>query len=78
MAYWNHFADAKYKQIKFSEVAIGEKFRKNFFKNKRRRKDIICIKLRELEFEEQKSKKIYKILFVSDSFIVSHFELLNS
>lgn len=56
MAYWNHFGERAYKQILFSSLNVGEEFRKDFFKGKRRRKDILCIKTGELTFIEKKSK----------------------
>lgn len=60
MAYWNHFSDKKYNQIKFSSLNIGDKFRNDFFNGKRRRTNIVCIKLSGTEYQEFKSKKIHK------------------
>lgn len=56
MAYWNHFAKQKYPTIKFKSLSVGDKFRNDFFKNKRRRSSIICIKTGPLSYVEQKSK----------------------
>lgn len=63
MAYWNHFGQRAYKQIMFSSLKIGEEFRKDFFKGKRRRKDIICVKTGELSFIEKKSKVEHTLHF---------------
>ena len=63
MAYWNHFRQLAYKQILFGSLDIGEVFRKDFFKGKRRRKDILCIKTSELTFIEKKSKVEHKLHF---------------
>jgi hypothetical protein len=74
MAYWNHFSPKKYTSIKFMDLNIGDKFRNDFFKNKRRRADIICVKTGELTYIEQKSKKEHKYLFVnSDTDVYSFY-----
>lgn len=62
MAYWNHFKDRVYKQILFTSLEIGQEFRKNFWKGKRRRIDILCIKTGELTYIEKKSKTEHKLM----------------
>ena len=57
MARYNHFAVAKYPVIKFNSLPIGEKFRNDFFKNGRRRADIICIKTGDLSYMNKGVKK---------------------
>lgn len=79
MAYWNHFSQQKYKQIKFIDLKVGDKFRKDFFKNKKtssRRSDIICIKTSELTYAEQRSKKEHAYIFVTDETLVSSYNEL--
>lgn len=61
MAYWNHFAEHKYQPVDFKNLSIGDKFRKDFFKKGRRRKDVICIKTGDLSFIEEKSKQEHKL-----------------
>ena len=56
MARYNHFSEHKYKQIMFSSIGIGNKFRQDFFKNRRRRADIICVKTSDLSYIEERSK----------------------
>jgi hypothetical protein len=73
MAYYNHFAERKYKSIKFINLEIGDKFRNDFFKGKRRRKYIICIKTGELTYIEQYSKKEHEYLFVDENTMVNSF-----
>lgn len=73
MAYWNHFSEQKYRQIKFADIPIGDKFRKDFFKGKRRRKDIICIKTGELTYIEQRSKKARSYLHLREKEMVSSY-----
>lgn len=78
MSYYNHFALEKYQSIYFSEVMVGEKFRVDMFKGKRRRKYIVCIKTGDLSYQEFKNKKEHKLLFFhSDGFRVCHFSKLN-
>jgi hypothetical protein len=60
MAYWNHFSERKYQQIYFKSLNVGDKFRVDRFKQKRRRKDIIMIKKSDTEYYEFKSGKYYK------------------
>jgi len=76
MAYWNHFAKNKYKQIMFSSLNVGDKFRKDSFKNKRRRTDIICIKTGELSYMEERSKKEHTLFSVDKLTVSSFSELL--
>lgn len=76
MSWYNHFSDEKYKPIHFTEVKIGEKFRKDLFHNKRRRKDLIMIKTSDLSYKEFKSGREHK-LFHSD-FTVRSFDKLVS
>lgn len=61
MARYNHFSNLRFEQICFSEVAIGEKFRMDKFKGKRRRRDIICVKTGDRTYHEFKSKKEYEL-----------------
>lgn len=70
MARWNHFSERIYKQVLFSSLNVGEEFREDFFKNKRRRKDIVCIKTGNLSFIEKKSKVEHKLHF-DDGYEVS-------
>lgn len=72
MARYNHFADLKYKKIMFSSLKIGDKFRQDFFKNNRRRTDIICIKTAELSYMEERNKKQH-ILYNAENYQVSSF-----
>jgi len=76
MSYYNHFSQNKYKQILFSSLNIGDKFRQDFFKNRRRRTNIICIKTGELEFIEERNKQKH-ILFSTNLYLVSSFNELN-
>lgn len=76
MAYWIHFANRKYKQIRFIDIPVGGKFRKDFFKGKRRRKDIICIKTGELCYQEQRSKKEHIYHSVDETTMVSSYDKL--
>lgn len=71
MAYWNHFSTHKYKQILFASIQIGEEFREDFFKGKRRRADIICVKTGELSYIEKRSKKEHKLFFIPENYMVS-------
>jgi len=74
MSYYNHFSKNKFQPISFISLKIGEKFRNDFFKNGRRRADIICIKTSELTYIEQKSKKEHKFIFVDDKNMVSSYD----
>jgi len=76
MAYYNHFSKEKYKQILFSSLAIGDKFRQDFFSKGRRRADIICIKTSELEFIEIHNKQKH-ILCSAEIYQVYSFNELN-
>jgi len=76
MAYWNHFSESKYEAILFNSLKIGEKFRNNFWKGKRRRRDIICIKTGELSSIEEKSKKEHTMMFLPDNYYVQSFDKL--
>lgn len=58
----------------FNSLNVGDKFRKDFFKNGRRRSNIICIKTSEFEYVEQKSKEKYTIVH-SANFEVRSFDL---
>lgn len=73
MAYWNHFAERKYKEILFTDLKVGEKFRKDFFNGNRRRKDIICIKTGEMDFIEERSKKVHTFKLYPENYKVSSF-----
>jgi hypothetical protein len=73
MAYYNHFGKMKYEQLLFSQVGVSEKFRMDKFKNKRRRKDVICVKTGDLSYYELKSKKEYSLAHL-DGLYVSHFD----
>ncbi len=75
MTHYNHFANQIYKQIRFSEVGIGEKFRMDKFRNGRRRLDIIMIKTGRFSYKEQKSKKefaLYGSNFDVSSYAIKH------
>jgi hypothetical protein len=61
MSRYNHFADKKYETIQFSDVPVGEKFRKDLFAGKRRRRDLIMIKTSELSYKELKSGQEHKL-----------------
>lgn len=73
MAYWNHFSERKYKEILFTDLKIGYKFRSDFFKDKRRRKDIICVKTGEMEYIEERSKKVHTFKLYPENYKVSSF-----
>ena len=72
MARYNHFSERKYKQIPFSSIGIGDKFRQDFFKNKRRRADIICVKTGDLSFIEERSKTEHTLKHV-ENYMVSNY-----
>lgn len=72
MARYNHFAKQKYKQIMFSSLNVGDKFRNDFFKNKRRRTDIICVKTGDLCYIEERSKKEHT-LYSAEMYQVSSY-----
>jgi len=48
-------------EICFGAVAIGDKFRMDKFKGKRRRRDIICVKDGDLTYHEFKSGKTFTL-----------------
>ena len=73
MARYNHFGLQKHKQIMFLSLEVGDKFRQDFFKNGRRRKDIICVKTGELSYIEEKSKKEHT-LYSAEIYQVSSFD----
>lgn len=73
MARYNHFSQHKYKQIKFVDLSIGDLFRKDFFKNGRRRIDVICKKTGDLTWIEVKSQITGSYKFVNADVIVSSF-----
>jgi len=75
MAYYNHFSNYKYKQIMFSSLNVGDKFRQDFFSKVRRRANIICIKTGELEFVEERNKQKH-ILDSTEFYQVSSFDQL--
>ncbi len=77
MAYWNHFAPLKYPLIKFIDLKVGDKFRRDFFEKSnsrygtgKRRPSIVCIKTGELTYIEQRSKKEHAFLQVNDEIMV--------
>lgn len=76
MAYWNHFAKRRFKEIRFQDVPVGGKFRDDFFNGNRRRKDIICIKTGELTYIEARSKKERSYIRVDENVTVSSFDQL--
>ena len=57
---YNHFAKSEYNQINFNELKIGQKFREHFFRNGRRA-NVICNKISEFEYQEDRTKKIHKL-----------------
>ena len=73
MARYNHFSKQEFKPIPFQKLEIGEKFRKDFFKGNRRRKDIICVKTGQLTYIEQRSKTEHAYKFVNNDVIVRCF-----
>ena len=75
MARYNHFGVHKYKQVLFSELAIGDKFR-NYFNRNGRSSLVVCIKTGELEYQEQKSGKVHKMLFIPQDHYVSSYNIL--
>ena len=76
MSYYNHFSNKKYKSILFSSIPINGKFRNDVWKGKRRRKDIIMIKISDNSYMEQKSKKVYNIVYPEKLEVYSYDELL--
>jgi len=74
MSNWNNFVNRRYKEVLFSELKIGDKFRNDFFDGKRRRKDIICIKIGDMEFIEERSKKIHKFKLYPENYKVCSFD----
>lgn len=72
MARYNHFSNYNYKQIMFSSVIVGGKFRRDFFKNGRRRANIVCKKTGTLSYIEERSKKEHTFLITE--IIVSSYE----
>lgn len=76
MAHWNHFGNLKYELVLFKGLKIGDRLRKDFFKGKRRRSNIICIKTGELEYTEQKSGKVHKLHFLPENYQVCSFDAL--
>jgi len=75
MSYYNHFSKEKYKQIMFSSLNVGDKFRQDFFSKGRRRANIICIKTGELGYIEERSKKKHT-LYSAENYQVSSFDQL--
>lgn len=63
MTRWNHFSDRIYKRILFKDLSVGDKFRVDLWKGKRRRADIICIKAGDLKYTELRSKKLHTLHF---------------
>lgn len=61
MSRYNHFSKQMYKAINFFDLKVGDKFRRDFFKNKRRRMDIICIKTEPFAYMEQRNKQEYRL-----------------
>lgn len=45
----------------FVGLSVGEKFRKDFFKNGKQRTDVVCIKTGELSFMEEWNKKEHTV-----------------
>ncbi len=76
MARWNHFSEKKYQEVKFTDLKIGDKFRKDFHLGKRRRTDIICIKTEEHKYIERRSKTPHWFVFLNDNVLVSSFDKL--
>lgn len=73
MSRYNHFGTSKYKSISFNDVKIGDRFRMDKFNGKRRRADIIMIKISETSYKEVKSGKEYNLN--STSVMVSDYKI---
>ena len=78
MSRYNHFANHKFAPVQFKDIVIGGYFRKDFFKNGRRRADIICQKTSDTSWVEVKSKAEGSYKFVTDEVIVQSFDKLNA
>jgi hypothetical protein len=77
MSYYNHFAFEKYLAVGFADLKVGDKFRKDLFNGKKRRRDIIMIKTGDLSYIEQRSKKEH-ILFTPNIYVSSFDRLRKS
>jgi hypothetical protein len=73
MARYNHFSKQEFKVIRFVDLEVGDKFRKDFFKGNRRRKDIVCIKTGKLTYIEEKSKKERSYKIMGDNIVVKSY-----
>lgn len=73
MARYNHFSKQEFKVIRFVDLDIGDKFRKDFFNGNKRRKDIICIKTGKLTYIEERSKKERSYKFMGDNIVVKSY-----
>ena len=76
MSRYNHFVNRKYHRVCFGALGVGDKFRMNKWKGKRRRTDIIMIKTGDRSYQELKSKKEYTV--ITSAFDVSSFSNLIS
>ena len=76
MARYNHFSKQEFKVIRFVDLEIGDKFRKDFFNGNKRRKDIICVKTGKLTYIEQRSKKEHNYKFINSEIIVRSYSEL--
>lgn len=72
MPRYNHFSDSKYDFIPFNSLKIGEKFRKDFFKNGRRVKDVPCYKTSNDSYRTLSTKRQY-FVFTPYNFIVKKY-----
>lgn len=63
MSYYNHFTGDNLKTTLFSELEVNDQFYLTLFKGKRRRGNILMIKVTENTFQEKKNKIIHNILY---------------
>lgn len=61
MSRYNHFSKKDYESICFGSLKHFDKFRMDKWDGKRRRKDIIMVKLSDLSYKEFKSGKVYHL-----------------
>ena len=58
-------------RIHFSNIKIGDKFRKDFFNRGKTRNDVVCIKTGKTAFMEEWNKREHT--YPSDDFFVTSF-----
>ena len=73
MTRYNHFSKQEFKVIRFVDLEIGDKFRKDFFNGNKRRKDIICVKTGKLTYIEKRSKKQRSYKLMGDNIVVKSY-----